>query len=153
MFSAGHLCGCAIVRVYLAEVAMQNFLLFYKTIRTTLIDALPRPVDFDTLAILNQALLQGELGEAKAGWTIGREMNSDTPGSMFVTVPNYDYFFVDAQNTRVEEPGLEVRELIADFEATLNWMVLTGHLYGEKGSYVILEKCLRTLTPEIALSA
>lgn len=132
---------------------MQNFLLFYKTIRTTLIDALPRPVNFDTLAILNQALLRGELGETRAGWTIDKETNADTPSSIFVTVPNYDYFFLDAQNQRVEESGPEVRELIADFEATLHWMVLTGHLYGEKGSYVILEKCLRTFAPEIAMSA
>lgn len=132
---------------------MQNFILFYKTIRITLINALPRPVDFDTLAILNQALARGELGEERVGWTIDKETNGDAPSSMFVTVPNYDYFFVDIQKEKIEEPGLEALELIADFEATLHWMALNGHVYGEKGSYVILEKCLRTLTPEIALSA
>lgn len=131
---------------------MQNFILFYKSIRLTMIKALPRPVEFDTLAIINRALAQGELGDEVIGWSIDKEANSDAPSSIFVTVPNYDYFFIDAVGEKLEEPGLNARELIADFEATLHWMVINSHLYGDKGSYVVLEKCLRTLSPEIIMS-
>ncbi len=130
---------------------MKNFLLFYKSIRATMIEALPRPVEFDTLAIINQALEKGELGEALRGCNIGKEANAEAPSSIFVTVANYDYFFVDAAGEKIIEPGLDARELIADFEATLHWMVLNSHIYGDKGTYVILEKCLRTLSPEIIL--
>jgi len=132
---------------------MQNFVLFYKTIRATMIEALPRPVEFDTLGIINRALAQGELGEEVIGWAIDKEANADAPSSIFVTAANYDYFFIDHEGERVGEPWLDARELIADFEATLHWMVINSHVYGDKGSYVVLEKCLRTVSPEIVLSA
>ncbi|NWA37900.1 hypothetical protein HX889_09570 [Pseudomonas reactans] len=132
---------------------MQNFILFYKLSRAALINALPRAVEFDSLEVVNQALRNGEFGASRTGWTLDKEANEEPPSSMFAAVPNFDYFFVDEQGERVEEPGLDGRELIIDFEATLNWMVMNGYLYGEKGSYVVLDKCLRTLTPEIVQSA
>lgn len=132
---------------------MQNFILFYKSIRTTMIESLPRPVEFDTLAIINQSFAQGELGEEVLDWSISKEANTDAPSSIFVTVANYDYFFINIEGNKVEETDLDARELIADFEATLQWMVINGHLYGDKGSYVVLEKCLRTLSPEIIFPA
>ncbi len=132
---------------------MQNFILFYKSIRSTMIASLPRPVEFDTLAIINASLAQGELGEEFAGWSISKEANADAPSSIFVTVANYDYFFIDTAGEKVGEAGLDARELIADFEATLHWMVINSHIYGDKGTYVVLEKCLRTLLPEITLPA
>lgn len=132
---------------------MQNFILFYQLSRAAMISALPRAVEFDSLDVVNQALRQGALGESRTGWTLDKEANEEPPSSMFAAVPNYDYFFVEAQGERVEDPGLDGRELIIDFEATLNWMVMNGYLYGEKGSYVVLDKCLRTLTPEIVQSA
>ncbi|QMV51284.1 hypothetical protein [Ewingella americana] len=132
---------------------MQNFILFYQLIRAAQISALPRSVEFDSLEMVNLALHNGQFGESRIGWTLDKEANEEPPSSMFAAVPNYDYFFLDAQGERVEEPGLEGRELIIDFEATLNWMVMNGYLYGEKGNYVVLDKCLRTLTPEVALSA
>jgi hypothetical protein len=132
---------------------MQNFILFYQLSRAAMISALPRAVEFDSLEVVNQALRKGEFGASRTGWTLDKEANEEPPSSMFAAVPNYDYFFVDEQGERVEEPGLDGRELIIDFEATLNWMVMNGYLYGEKGSYVVLDKCLRTLTPEIVQSA
>lgn len=132
---------------------MQNFILFYQSIRATMIESLPRPVEFDTLTIINQSLVQGELGGELSGWSISKEANADAPSSIFVTVANYDYFFIDAAGEKVMDTGRDARELIADFEATLHWMVINSHIYGDKGSYVVLEKCLRTLSPEIAFPA
>ncbi|MGC6386594.1 hypothetical protein ACMV8I_02880 [Ewingella sp. S1.OA.A_B6] len=132
---------------------MQNFVLFYKAIRATMIASLPQSVEFDTLAIINLALAQGELGEEVVDWSIDKEANADAPSSIFVTAANYDYFFIDAQGEKIVEPGLHARRLIADVEATLHWMVINNHVYGDKGHYVVLEKCLRTLSPEIAPSA
>lgn len=132
---------------------MRNFTLFYKIIRARMIDALPRPIEFNPLELLNQALLNGEFGENRTGWKLSKQATEEASNSMFVAVPNYDYFFMDEQDQSVVDPALDGRELIIDFEATLNWMVINGHLYGDKSSYVILEKCLRTLTPEIVPSA
>ncbi|GAB2928700.1 hypothetical protein [Hafnia psychrotolerans] len=131
---------------------MQNFVLFYKIIRATMITSLPQPVEFDTLESINLVLAQGQLGEEVVEWRIDKEANAEAPSSIFVTAANYDYFFIDAQGEKIVEPGLDARELIADFEATLHWMVINSHLYGDKGHYVVLEKCLRTLSPEIVLS-
>jgi uncharacterized membrane-anchored protein len=128
---------------------MTTFFVFYRVIRQSLIAALPQSIEFNAVETLNGAFVEGYLGEETREWQIDRVDSKAEPSSIFVTVPNYDYFFVNGQGDTIEDAPWEARELMSDFDATVHWMVVNNYLFVEGKTYLLLEKCLKT--PEIVI--